>query len=121
MDGLEDRVRVLEKQVRRYRLLNLALAVVALAWFGFVMWAMWPLMHLQQIINPVEPILRTKRLEIIDEPASRPVCVLRAEEGGGRVEVMDRLGRPIAGFDGNTGMVVRSADGPRFPETRPPR
>jgi DoxX-like family len=71
--------------------------------------------HLQQIINPVGPILRTKRLEIMDESASRPVCVLRAEGGGGRVEVMDRLGRPIAGSTGTLGWWCGQGMGHGFP------
>jgi hypothetical protein len=35
--------------------------------------------------------------------------------------VFDDRGNPIAGFDGNAGFVVRSVDGPRFPETRSSR
>jgi hypothetical protein len=54
-------------------------------------------------------------------PPHGPSASLRGEGGGGRIEVFDYRGNPLAGFDGNRGLVVRSGDGPKFPETRPPR
>jgi uncharacterized protein YceK len=131
MDRLEDRVRTLETQLSRYRLLLVVLyLVVALVLVGCAAFVISNLLSLKEHIRSSAPpipgwnqdqTVRTRRLEILDATSTRPVCVLRAVGGGGRVEVMDRLGRPIAGFDGNTGTVVRSGDGPRFPETRPPR
>jgi hypothetical protein len=84
MEQLEQRVAILEKQVRWYRILNIVVAGLILLWAGY---AFSKVLGLQQEIRrPIAPI-QTSRLEIIDEATSRPVCVLRAHDGGGRVEV----------------------------------
>jgi hypothetical protein len=122
MERLEERVRVLERQVSRYRvlnrLMNILVAAVLLGCAAFVISNLMSLKgHLQTSVGQSSrwdsaSTVRAKRLEIIDEATSRPVCVLRAYDGGGRVEVFSRDGRAL----GNRGLVVRSADGTAFPK-----
>jgi hypothetical protein len=130
MDRLEDRIRALETQLGRYRvLMGVLYLVVALVLVACAAFVISNLLGLREHMNSPtsapprvhHSTLRVGRLEVFDGASTRPVCVLRPEEGGGRIEVMGRMGRPTAGFDGNAGLVVRSVDGQRFPETRPPR
>jgi hypothetical protein len=122
MDRLEERVRLLERQVVTSRAINRAVNVaVALVLLGCVAYVVSNVLGLQKRIESSRGVggdwvVRAKRLEIMGAASTRPVLVLRADGGGGRVEVMDRDGRPLAGFDGNRGLAVRSADGTRFPE-----
>jgi hypothetical protein len=124
MDRTEDRLRALEQQVSRYRILTRVLYItVGLVLVACAAYVISNLLRLQAYTNASaaagwgrDSTLRARRLEIFAAASSRPVCVLRAEDGGGRIEVFDRNGNPLAGFDGNRGLVVRSADGSRFPE-----
>lgn len=122
MDRLEHRVRVLEEQLVRHRTLNrLAYLAVGLALLGCGAYVVSDLLKLSEHVQRAplsSDVIRVRRLEIVDEAATRPVCVIRADDGGGRVEVRNRHGASVAGFDGNRALVVRAADSSRFPESR---
>jgi hypothetical protein len=129
MDELHDRIRVLEEQVGHYRIINRMVNIgVGMVLFGCAAFVVSNLLSLKRHVEMSasafpgwgrNATVQVRRLEVVDAASTRPVCVLGADGGGGRIEVFDFRGRPLAGFDGNRGLVVRSADGVSFPETRP--
>jgi hypothetical protein len=115
MDRIEERVRVLERRVRRYRILNLIVAGLLLTWAGSVFWR---LLHLQEpIINVSDPagVVRARRIEVLDRANTRPVFTVGVDDGGGRLEVFDVNGVASVGLDGNAGLVVRRDEAATFP------
>jgi hypothetical protein len=117
MTTIEHRVWVLERQVKRYRIVILILNVGVVAVLLLMAWfTASTVSDVTEAASYPPGTIRMTRLEIVDGASTRPVCVLRADGGGGRVEVFSRTGTALAGFDGNLGLVVRSADRPAFPK-----